>query len=170
MHYGNIEKNTVASTDGKGAGVYVGTEVGLLTAEDNGGVFIMSGGVIKGNAIWPGESKQYGGGKGVGVYVESLGMFRTTARGTIYGLGGFNELTNEADWEVTENQNYYRYQIHRVSLTYDDYESTPGGREVGYAVYCDKAEDEDPEFALWRNRTIVNEEFDTEGAGIWDNP
>jgi hypothetical protein len=172
MHYGNIEENTVASSDGMGAGVYVGTSAINPAGTRSYGIFTMSGGAIKGNAVWPGESKlPYGGGKGVGVYGESNCRFSMTMLCTIYGLGGFNDLTKVPDWEITELQNYYRYQIHRVSLTYDDYASTPGGREVGYALYYNYRGG-GAQRGYWRNRTIKNEEFDTRNsaaAGFWDN-
>jgi hypothetical protein len=173
MRAGNIDQNTVLSKDGDGAGVYVGKYSSPI--DNRSSTFTMSGGTIRGNAIWPNETAEEaaGNGRGVGVFVDGSSRFEKT-RGMIYGLMNFSPSV--MDWEVKEYQNYYKWQIDRVTsgdgphvLEAGNYAGTPGGNDRGYAVYFDFIEGE-PLDARWINDTIQEDtSIDTEHSqeGIW---
>jgi hypothetical protein len=137
---GTISGNKVTNKDGNGGGVSVGW----------GSKFDMKNGSISGNAIDPRKDEEYdstmpaGDGKGVGVYVHSNGTFTKTG-GVIHGLAfdlkGQDAGDEEGEvetWELTDNQNYYRWQVHTEgtgAIPNGEWDKTPGGPGRGYAVY-----------------------------------
>jgi hypothetical protein len=160
MNDGRITGNKVEDKDGNGGGVYVATSAGQ---DGLNGRFLMKGGNISGNAIFPGGTGTDGTGKGAGVYVDvgniSQGIrswFTKTEGATIHG--GYNVNNNE--WEHRNLQNYYRTTILEGTVYNGGagYASLPGGAQAGHAVYyeyTDTTYQGAPCGPFWYNNTLT---------------